>query len=163
MNTGRFPRWLDTACDATGPDIHDGQRPCGKRQIRTTSGDTCEDGHGGAWGREMTAKELALWANRPLPAEFNESPQSLHPDDLTEYSLRLMSGRVVEPGPGGFFWIRHDGRRYGSARSFDWVARELAAGSLGGAHVALSHGRPDGSLEYIPRESIESLIRRPKN
>lgn len=77
----------------------------------------------------------------------------------TQYTIRLVSGRIVEPGPGGFYWFRHNGSGLGGSMNFDWAIHELAADSLGGVGVANRYGDQASVIEFIPRSSIESIVR----
>lgn len=114
----------------------------------------------------MTDRDKKHPITSPLPrdAEGNLilSPRAvvLTKQPKTEYNIRLVSGRIVEPGPGGFYWFHASGRTLGSALGIDWVMREFAAGALGAVGVADRFGAQETITEFIPQHSIESIVRR---
>lgn len=78
----------------------------------------------------------------------------------TEYNIRLVSGRVVVPGPGGFFWYRASGVGAGSSMGFDHVVSEFLNGAYGGVGIAWRYGAHDSVAEVIPVSQIEAIVRR---
>lgn len=75
----------------------------------------------------------------------------------TNYKLKLKSGRIVEPGPGGFFWFWCDGRGAGHIGDFKSLISRMAAEELGAVGVTNRTGSQDEITEFIPKEQLESV------
>jgi len=78
---------------------------------------------------------------------------------VRKYKLRLCSGRIVEPGAGGFFWVRNDGSDAGGIHDFEFITHRLADRSYGGVYIGgQRYGVRDGATEFIPVGQIESVV-----
>ena len=79
----------------------------------------------------------------------------------TNYKLRLKSGRIVEPGPGGFYWFWARGDGAGHIGDFDALIARMAANEMGSVGVANRTGSRDSITEFIPADQLETVVRNP--
>lgn len=78
---------------------------------------------------------------------------------MNQYKLRLVSQRIVEPGPGGFYWYRKNGDGAGGIHHFEYIVAALARADYGAVGTTNIYGDQKSVTEVIPIVQVEAIIR----